>query len=212
LSFLEFAVIGIVIGLITTAPVGPVNIMAIQHAAQRGFRQGLYVGLGAVIADSIYAAAAIFGVSAVTRFVEGQFDLLKTAGAVLLIVFGLKIMNTHPHLDRETGGRVKGIWGEVTAAFFMVLTNPGVVLAYVAIVGGLGHWRPQPGDHSGALAMVLGVALGASAWWAALSAVVTRFSARIDDHWLDRANHIAGYILIAFGLVIGADLIFDLFG
>jgi threonine/homoserine/homoserine lactone efflux protein len=212
LSFLEFAVIGVVIGLITTAPVGPVNIMAIQHAAQQGFRQGLYVGLGAVVADAIYAAAAIFGVSAVTQFVEGQFDLIKTTGAVLLIAFGLKIMNTHPHLERGAGGRAKGLWREVTAAFFMVLTNPGVVLAYVAIVGGLGRWRPQPGDHTGALAMVLGVAIGAAAWWALLSAVVTRFSARIDDHWLDRANHIAGYILIAFGLVIGADLAFDLFG
>jgi threonine/homoserine/homoserine lactone efflux protein len=212
LSFLEFALIGFAIGIITTAPVGPVNIMAIQHAAQQGFRQGLYVGLGAVVGDAIYAAAAIFGVSAVTRFVEGQFDLIKAAGAILLIGFGLKIMNTHPHLERDEGGGIKGLWREATAAFFMVLTNPGVVLAYVAIVGGLGQWRPQPGDHSGALSMVLGVALGAASWWAVLSAVVTRFSAKIDDHWLDRANHIAGYILIAFGLVIGADLAFDLFG
>ncbi|WP_346899537.1 LysE family transporter [uncultured Roseibium sp.] len=212
MSFLEFALIGFAIGIITTAPVGPVNIMAIQHAAQQGFRQGLYVGLGAVVGDAIYAAAAIFGVSAVTRFVEGQFDLIKAAGAILLIVFGLKIMNTHPHLEREDGGGIKGHWRETTAAFFMVLTNPGVVLAYVAIIGGLGKWRPEPGDHSGALAMVLGVALGAASWWALLSAVVTRFSAKIDDHWLDRANHIAGYILIAFGLVIGADLVFDLFG
>ncbi|WP_417676136.1 LysE family translocator [Roseibium sp.] len=212
MSFLEFALIGFVIGVITTAPVGPVNIMAIQHAAQQGFRQGLYVGLGAVVADAIYAAAAIFGVSAVTRFVEGQFDLIKTAGAILLIVFGLKIMNTHPHLEREDGSRIKGLWREATAAFFMVLTNPGVVLAYVAIIGGLGKWRPQPGDHSGALAMVLGVALGAASWWALLSAIVTRFSEKMDDHWLDRANRIAGYILIAFGLVIGADLAFDLFG
>lgn len=212
MSVLEFALIGLAIGVITTAPVGPVNIMAIQHAAQQGFRQGLYVGLGAVIADAIYAAAAIFGVSAVTRFVEGQFALIETAGAALLVLFGLKIMKTHSHLDRDAGGRVKGIWGEVTAAFFMVLTNPGVVLAYVAIVGSLGQWRPQPGDHAGALAMVLGVVLGAAAWWALLSALVTRFSARIDDRWLDRANRIAGFVLIAFGLVIGANLIFGLFG
>lgn len=210
MTYVEFALIGFVIGIITTAPVGPVNIMAIQHAAQQGFRHGLYVGLGAVVADTTYAAVAVFGVSAVTRFIEGQFDLIKAAGVVLLFVFGLKVMTTHPHLERDEEGRGKGFWGDATAAFFMAITNPGVVLAYIAIVGGLGDWRPQHGDHVGALAMVAGVAAGATSWWATISWIVSHFSAKIDDHWLDRANFIAGIMLIVFGLVISADLAVDL--
>lgn len=212
MTLLEYALIGCAIGIITTAPVGPVNIMAIRHAAQQGFRQGLFVGLGAVIADTLYAAVAIFGVSAVTQFVAGQFAIIETVGALVLIIFGLKIMKTHPHLERGSYGLDRGFWADATAAFFMVVTNPGVVLAYVAIVGGLGPWRPLPGDHLGALAMVVGVALGASCWWALLSAVVSRFSAKVDDRWLDRANYIAGLILIAFGLGIGADLVVKFFG
>jgi threonine/homoserine/homoserine lactone efflux protein len=209
-TYVEFALIGFVIGIITTAPVGPVNIMAIQHAAQRGFRQGLYVGLGAVVADTTYAAVAVFGVSAVTRFIEGQFDLIKAVGVVLLFVFGLKVMTTHPHLEQDEDGRKKGFWGDATAAFFMAITNPGVVLAYIAIVGGLGDWRPQHGNHIGALAMVAGVAAGATTWWATISWIVSHFSAKIDDHWLDRANFVAGIMLIVFGLVISADLAVEL--
>ncbi len=59
MSFFEYALIGFFVGIITTAPVGPVNIMAIQHAVHGGFRQGVFVGLGAVVADTIFAAAAI---------------------------------------------------------------------------------------------------------------------------------------------------------
>lgn len=205
MAFLEYAVIGFAIGLITTAPVGPVNIMAIRHAVQYGFRQGLFVGLGAVAADTLYAAAAIFGVSAVTQFIEGQFNTIAAVGSVILVVFGFKIMKAHPHLDKESDGPRKSLWGDATAAFFMVVTNPGVVLAYVAIIGGLGHWRPILGDQIGELAMVLGVAAGATFWWALLAAGVTHFAAKIDDHWLERANRIAGFILIAFGIAIAAD-------
>lgn len=210
MTFLEYALIGYVIGIITTAPVGPVNIMAIQHAAQNGFSQGLFVGLGAVVADTIYAAVAVFGVSAITLFVEGQFDLIKCVGGLLLIVFGIKIFNTHPHLGSDPNGRGGGFLGDATAAFFMALTNPGTILAFIAIFGGLGDLRPQHGDHLGALAMVGGVAAGATSWWAFVSATVSHFRGKIDDSWLDRANHVAGFILVAFGLIIFADLAFDL--
>lgn len=157
MTFLEYVLIGYVVGILTTAPVGPVNIMAIQHAVRGGFRQGVYVGLGAVVADTIYAAVAIFGVSAVTTFVEGQFDLIEIVGGALLIVFGIKIWNTHPHLTSDGNGRDHGFIGDATAAFFMAITNPGAVLAFIAIFGGLGEFRPAHGDHLGALVMVAGL-------------------------------------------------------
>lgn len=202
MSFFEYALIGFFVGIITTAPVGPVNIMAIQHAVHGGFRQGVFVGLGAVVADTIFAAAAIFGISAVTNFIEGQFDLIEIVGGALLIIFGIKIWNTHPHLTRNGNPREHGFWADATAAFFMAITNPGAVLAFVAIFGGLGDYRPQTGDHFGALVMVAGVTAGATTWWVLVSASVSHFKSRIDDLWLDRANHIAGFLLVVFGALI----------
>lgn len=210
MTFLEYLIIGFFIGIVTTAPVGPVNIMAIQHAVRSGFRHGVYVGLGAVVADALYASAAIFGVSAVTRFIEGQFDLIEIVGGGLLIIFGLKIWHTHPHLQSGGDNPEHGFWGDATAAFFMAITNPGTILAFIAIFGGLGHLRPAHDDYFGALIMVAGVAAGASTWWVIVSATVTHFRARIDDAWLDRANHIAGAILCIFGGLIYLKLTYDL--
>jgi len=201
-TFLEYVLIGFFIGIATTAPVGPVNVMAIQHAVRSGFRHGVYVGLGAVIADTLYAAAAIFGVSAVTRFIEGQLNLIEIVGGGLLMVFGLKIWFTHPHLEKVEAGEEHGFWGDATAAFFMAITNPGTVLAFIAIFGGLGHYRPDHHDYIGALMMVAGVSAGATTWWVLISGMVTHFRARIDDAWLGRANHIAGVILMGFGALI----------
>ncbi|MBO6755338.1 MAG: LysE family transporter [Roseibium sp.] len=211
MGVLEFALIGIAIGIITTAPVGPVNIMAIQHAAQWGFRQGVLVGIGAVLADTAYAAVAVFGVSAVMTFIDTQVDLIKIVGGLVLLGFGVKVVRSHPHLETGVKDRGRKFLGDTTAAFFMVLTNPGAAFAYVAIMGALGHYRPVHGDYIGALAMVCGVAIGASAWWAMLSYVVTHLRNKIDDRWLEKANRIAGSLLILFGVLIYMDLAFELF-
>ncbi|WP_417671910.1 LysE family translocator [Roseibium sp.] len=187
-----------------SAPVGPVNIMAIRHAIQRGAREGTLVGIGAVAADTIYAAIAVFSVSAVTHFIEGQVDLIKIIGGVLLILFGARVFVSHPHLEKS--GQSASVWSDATGAFFLTLTNPGAVLGFVAIIGGLGSWRPAPGDAVGALGIVAGVALGATGWWAFVSTLVSRFSAHLDDRWLERANRIAGTLLVLFGLGIFIDL------
>ncbi|WP_150524417.1 LysE family translocator [Roseibium sediminis] len=210
MSLVEFAAIGFGIGVVTTAPVGPVNVLAVQHAAQRGFRSGLSVGLGAVAADVIYAAVAIFGVSAITNFIDSQYDLIRIVGGLVLILFGWKVLKAQPHLHGGEEFSVKkasSIGGDAAVAFFLVLTNPGAVFGFVAIMGALGELRPEHGDHAGAAAMVAGVALGATAWWAGLSAVVARYRSRINDRWLENANRVAGAVLIAFGGAIYLDLL-----
>lgn len=214
MAILEYVLIGYLVGIVMTAPVGPVNVMAIQRAVRSGFHHGVYVGLGAVVADTIYAAAAIFGVSAITQFIDGQLRLIEIVGGALLIIFGLKIWHTHPHLNGNGNGNgdegEHGFLGEAAAAFFMAITNPGTIFAFISIFGVLGDYRPAHGNHFGALMMVAGVSAGATSWWITVSALVSHFKARIDDQWLGRANHIAGFVLMVFGALIYAKLVIDL--
>ncbi|WP_417692699.1 LysE family translocator [Roseibium sp.] len=202
---LEYLLIGIGVGLVTSAPVGPVNIMAIKHAAQQGFGKGVTVAFGAVVADTIYAALAVFSVSAVTTFVTGQEDLIKALGGLLLLGFGLRVYFSHPHMKPGEGGA--SALTDMVAAFLLTVTNPGVILGFVAILGGLGTWRPVAGDHLGALSMVAGVTCGAMLWWCAICWLVSHMTGRIDDTWLERANHIAGALLVVFAVGLYVDLL-----
>ncbi|MEQ8781377.1 MAG: LysE family translocator [Roseibium album] len=212
MTVLEYVLIGFLVGILTTAPVGPVNVMAIQHAVKNGFSHGVFVGLGAVVADTIFASAAIFGVSAVTNFVDSRFGLIEIVGGALLIVFGIRIWNTHPHIEKDGNGREYSYLGDAAAAFFMAITNPGTIFAFAAIFGVLGDYRPAHDDHFGSLLMVAGVAGGATTWWLFVSATVSHFKSRIDDRWLGRANHIAGFVLIVFGGLIYLNLALDRLG
>ncbi|MEP3278915.1 MAG: LysE family transporter [Stappiaceae bacterium] len=198
---LRLILVGIAIGIAVAAPVGPVNIMAIQRSFRHGFLSGLTAGAGAVVADVLFASAAAFGVTTVAHFVEDYSTTIQLVGGIVLIIFGLTTLRSHPHLV-EGGEGSPGILTGFFTAFVMTITNPGAILGFVAIFGSLGSLAPAPGNYLGATGMVLGVLAGSLAWWIFISGLVSRIRHRMNDLWLERINHIAGTLLLLFGLVI----------
>lgn len=202
---LLFFFTGIGIGIVVSAPVGPVNLMAIQRAFRHGFAYGLAAGLGAVLADALFATMAAFGITAIAQALAGHRLAIQAVGGLLLIGFGWMTVRTHPHLDTSGGGRTEigtGLLPGMLAAFAMTVTNPGAVLGFVAIFGALGSLTPEPGNYVGAATLVAGVAAGALGWWAGVAAVVTLLRERMNDRWLDRINLGAGSLLLVSGVVI----------
>lgn len=200
---------GLAIGIAISAPVGPVNIMAIQRALRFGFLSGLMAGAGAVIADAIFAGAAAFGVTAVASFISGHHTLIQAVGGMLLLVFGWLTWRMHPHLGVEGGARSGPLAGLLTG-FAMTVTNPGAALGSLAIIGALGPLGPQAGDTPGAVALVVGVIAGGVLWWAGVALVATRLRDRMTDAWLERLNRVAGAALAVFGVAVLAQLAFAL--
>lgn len=196
---------GIGIGILFSAPVGPVNIMCIQLAFRRGFLAGLAAGIGAVMADGVFAAMAAYGFTAFSDLVVGWSRPFQLAGGIVLILFGIRIVQTHPHLDggaRSTGNMLStGL-----AAFGMTITNPATVLGFIAVFGSLGEFAPAPGDYVGATCLVAGVLAGGSAWWFLVASLVSLVRARMTDRALEAVNHTAGAILMLFGAAILARL------
>ena len=210
-----FFVTGIGIGLIVSAPVGPVNLMTIQRAFRHGFGSALAAGIGAVLADTLYAAIAAFGVSTIAHFLSGHRFAIQAVGGLLLVGFGWMTVRTHPHLDAEVRPRGEvgtGFLPGLLAAFAMTLTNPGAVLGFVAIFGSLGDLTPDHDDYPGALMLVAGVAVGALVWWAGVAALVTRVRGHLNDRWLDRINLGAGGLLMLFGIAILASALYERVG
>ena len=54
-DLMELALKGILIGIIASAPMGPVGVLTIQRTLKKGRWYGLVTGLGAAVSDIIYA-------------------------------------------------------------------------------------------------------------------------------------------------------------
>lgn len=204
MSPLAFIALGILGGIFVTAPVGPVNVMIMQRAFRYGFSTGLAAGLGASLADLVFATAAAFGISTISGFIEGHSRLIQLTGGMLVVVFGARILWRQPGLSKplppERKQRSK--LAIATAAFLMTITSPATVFGFIAYFSALGEWGPQEDDLVGTFQLLLGVLIGTIGWWCGLAWVVTRLRLKFDETTLARINVVSGALLVGFGALI----------
>ncbi len=202
--------VGLVIGVLVAAPVGPVNILCIQRAIARGFWGGLAAGLGAVIGDGLIALLAALGVSAISGVIDYHRTAIQIVGGLVLIGFGVRLYMTRPpadavEQDANGAGTLRDYIWDVPKTFLLTITNPGAVLGLFAIFGGISSFVEVTGPVE-ALLMVAAVMGGSLCWWAGLSYTVARFRHRISVERLELINRIAGLLLVVFGLVLIAEI------
>ena len=75
---------GIIIGILVSAPMGPVGMLCLQRTLNKGRLHGLVTGLGAALSDIIYAALTCLGMGVVVNFVEANQSPLQLIGSVVL--------------------------------------------------------------------------------------------------------------------------------
>ena len=89
INILDFIFKGIVIGVLASAPMGPVGILCIQRTLNKGRWYGFVTGVGAACSDIVYALFTGLGMSFVMDFVsnsENKF-YLQIFGSLMLLVF-----------------------------------------------------------------------------------------------------------------------------
>ena len=85
INILDFIVKGILIGIIVSAPMGPVGVLCVQRTLNKGRWYGFVTGVGATASDIIYAGMSGFGMSWVMDFVNNQQNkfYLQIIGSML---------------------------------------------------------------------------------------------------------------------------------
>jgi threonine/homoserine/homoserine lactone efflux protein len=189
--------------------VGPVNVLCIQRAIERGFWGGVAAGIGSVAGDAFIALFAGLGVGTVSGVVEQNRAVIQVVGGIALVLFGLRLYFTTPRINVESGGssaRLKDFVWDIPQTFFLTVTNPGAVLGLFAVFGGVSTFVNV---HStiDVLLLVAAIASGSMLWWVGLSNFIGRYRHRIDLRVLGITNKIAGTLLAVFGAVLIAEVI-----
>ncbi|MEO0730419.1 MAG: LysE family transporter [Pseudomonadota bacterium] len=198
--------VGLVIGILIAAPVGPVNVLCIQRAIERGPFGGLPAGFGAVCADGLIALGAALGVGAITGLVTHYRDAIQIIGGIALLAFAVLLFRKQPQIHVAQGDAfnrdsLMRIAWDAPKAFLLTVTNPAAVLGLVAIFGGVSSFVEVRGKID-ALTLVASIMVGSAIWWVGLSAAVGRLRGAIKTSWLARINWIAALVLIAFAVLL----------
>ncbi len=197
----QIVLAGLGIGIVISAPVGPVNVLCIQRTMQRGFWGGLAAGLGAAAGDGLIAALAAFGMTAVSSFFVANKHAVQLIGGLILIAFGLRLLWARPSAALPAQGKsgLVSNTGVMPQTFFLTVSNPGAILGVFAIFGGLGSLIGGLSGYRQALLIVAAVVGGSLLWWSILSWLISRIRHRLDEASLRLINQFAGVILMGFG-------------
>ena len=228
LSIFIAAPTGLLIGLLLSMPVGPVNLTIINGAAQRGFKYAMLIGLGAVTMDVIYCTIAFTGFSSFfgDRLVRTSMEVFTF---VFMLFLGMKFLSaktvTAPtHLGAAASRIEKRIDEKLhphsayMIGFTRVLGNMGVLLFWIVAAAYFMSHEAYLTSHewvedtvAAKAAFITGVALGAITWFCALSYIVSRRGyGRFNEQTLVRMQHVSGFCLLALGLYDGGHIAWQL--
>ena len=192
-------IIGIAVGLAMSAPLGPVNLIVIRTALCHDLKVAFLAGLGAVLADVLIAGIAAYGIQSISHLILNYAKVLQIAGGLVLIVLGIRTARTHFADSDLASGPHSARFG---LTFSLSITNPGLVLGYLAIFSSLSaHLALGASPYRPAL-VLLGIALGGALWWLLLSFFLGRLRTRLGPSTLDRINRWSGIMVAAFGFLL----------
>jgi len=186
-----------VAGLAISAPVGPVNVLCVSRTLSGGPKAGLISGLGATASDTVYGAIAAFSISFVIQFLLRELHWIRVVGGSLLIAIGIFYYFKKP-LPLKSGNEGSA-HSELITAFLLNLTNPTVVLSFLAILAALRMTQPKAWWLN--LLVVAGIFAGSMLWWTFLVVITSKYRDRFDELALRWMNRIAGLAIGAFGIV-----------
>ena len=198
---LEYIVKGIIVGIIVTAPVGPIGLLCIQRTINRGVLSGLVTGFSSALADMVFAIIAGFSISAIGDFMEVNRMIIRLVGGVIVLVLGIKIYGVNPlKRFRRQKLQKRNYLSDAFSGFVITLTNPIVIVVFGAAFAGLGL-NSTP-EHKEIILTIVGIFIGALSWWTGLNFLVNIFKDRINLRKMFWLNRITGIVVIIFGLAI----------
>ena len=179
--------------LVTITP-GPATAMVVRSAAAGGRRSALACTAGNSLGVLAWGALAAAGLAAAVATSVTVFTVVKLAGAVVLIVLGVRSLRHRSRLATAGSGGRAFRDGLVTS-----VSNPKLAVFYVALF-------PQfvpAGSPVLPSAMLMAATIVAFdlVWYSVLAYGVTRARrAFLEGPWARRVERLAGAVLVGHGV------------
>lgn len=211
MSFLEsifyMAWRGIAIGLIISAPMGPVGMLCIQRTLDKGRRAGFFTGVGAAISDLFYSLLTGFGLSFIEEFLEKNQNVIQLVGSGVLIAFGIYLFRNNPTkgLKKPVEGHIS-VQKSILGGFLFTFSNPLILFLIIGLFARFNFLvlHPTADPVSGIIYLVIGYAgiyAGAILWWWLITFSVDKVRSHFNLRSMWLINKIIGVIILLFAIV-----------
>ena len=184
LDILDWIFKGMLIGIVASAPMGPVGVLCIQRTLNKGRWYGFITGIGATVSDFIYALITGFGMSFVMDLINNNHNrfILQITGSIMLMAFGI---------------------------FLVTFSNPLIIFLFMAAFAQFAFVIPKHPLHM--CVGYLSIICGALLWWFGLTWLIDKVRGKFDNGSIVIINKIIGSIVMIFSLIVLIGTVFNLY-
>ena len=213
LDILDFVFKGILIGLMASAPMGPVGVLCIQRTLNKGRWYGFITGIGACVSDIIYALFTGFGMSFVMNFVGNEHNrfILQISGSVVLLLFGIYCYRSNPtkNMHKSNKNQKGTLAHNGITAFLVTLSNPLIIFLFIFLFAQFAFVvNDRPFEMTVGYASII---LGAMLWWFGLTWLIDKVRGKFDNNGILHINRVVGCIVVIFSVIMLLGTVFNLY-
>ena len=197
--FIHIILRGFAIGVLVSAPMGPIGVLCIQRTLNKGRLSGVATGLGASLSDLFYAALTGLGMSIVIDFIETNVVLIQIFGSLVLMCFGIYQFRQNPARNIRKSLNPSSFAQDFITSFLLTLSNPLILFFFVGLFARLNFFLPGmkiPHYCTGYLALIA----GALCWWLTITYFINKVRKRFNLRSLWLINRSVGGIIILMSL------------
>ncbi|MDR2685080.1 MAG: LysE family translocator [Prevotellaceae bacterium] len=200
---LNIIITGVIIGVLVSAPTGPLGILCIQRTLHKGRLNGIITGLGATTSDLVYAVLVGFSMNFIIKFVEDYRAVIQIAGSVVLLIFGCAIFtkkSKQEELPENIGTSNRNLISTYTSAFGLCFSNPIIIFFFIALFAKFNFFSPDYTIYE-VITGLASILAGAFMWWVFLTLIVGIFRGKFKKRGLKILNFITGSVLMILAVI-----------
>lgn len=199
--FINIMTSGFLIGILISAPMGPIGMLCIQRTLNKGRTAGLFTGIGAALSDFIYCLLTGFGLSFIEGFINRNQILLQILGSIVLIGFGVYLFKKNPTRSlKPANDSSSTFWSDLVTGFLFTFSNPLILFFIIGLFARFNFLLPEF-KYYHYFAGYASIIAGALVWWYIITFFVNKVRAHFNVRSMWLINRIIALLLMAMAAV-----------
>lgn len=192
---------GFAVGVLISAPMGPVGILCIQRTLDKGRKAGFYTGIGAAISDLFYCLLTGFGLSFIEDFLQENQNVIQLFGSIVLIAFSIYLFRKNPSssLRRPLPQNVSAK-KNILGGFLFTFSNPLIIFLIIGLFARFNFTAPEIKGGFYAIGYLF-IIVGALCWWYGVTYLIERVRTKFNMRSMKRLNIAIGIVILGFACV-----------
>ena len=191
----------VVIGIVISAPMGPVGVLCIQRTLDRGRYAGFYTGVGAALSDLCYCLVTAFGLSLIEGFLTAHQDVIQLLGSLVLVGFGIYLFRKNPAQNlRRNSQSTATPKADIITGFLFTVSNPLIIFLIIGLFARFNFLDSymQVYHHVSGFLFIIG---GALLWWWCITWIINKIRSHFNLRSMWLINRITGSLIFIFAAV-----------